>query len=116
MVNKRMITTLATGAILGVFCVIGANLRYGGELSNMYIFGFWFNRLLMGFVFGLLASPKSWRIRILRGISLGLLVSFAFYSSTEFLDLTGFAVGSIYGVIIESMVYLVENKYKYKAK
>jgi len=29
------------------------------------------------------------------------LISFAFYSATEFLDLTGFLVGAVYGIIIE---------------
>jgi hypothetical protein len=110
MVNKRMITALITGAILGIFCVIGAYIRYSGQLTNMYIFGFWFNRLLMGFVFGLLISPTTWKMRILRGISLGLLVSFAFYSATEFLDFTGFAIGALYGIIIESAIFIVEQK------
>lgn len=112
MISKRMIITLATGTILGVFCVIGANLRYGDSLSNTYIFGFWFNRLLMGFVFGLIMSPKTWTIRIIRGFALGMFISFAFYSATEFLDPVGFVAGAFYGVIIEATVYFIERKIK----
>lgn len=110
MISKRMITTLITGAILGIFCVIGANLRFGGELSSLYIFAFWFNRLLMGFVFGLFISDKNWKTRLLRGVLVGLFVSFAFYSATEFKDFTGFLVGGVYGVIIEFVAYKFDDK------
>jgi hypothetical protein len=40
----------------------------------------------------------------------GLFVSFAFYSATEFYDLLGFLVGAIYGLIIEFVLYKLENK------
>ena len=101
MIKRRMRVTLVSGAILGVFCVIGANIRSGGELSVLYLFSFWFNRLLMGFVFGLLIGEPNMKKALLRGAIVGLFVSFAFYSSTDFNDLTGFLVGAIYGVIIE---------------
>ena len=52
--NKRIIVTIITGAILGVFCIVGASLRTSGDISNIYLFAFWFNRLLMGVLFGLL--------------------------------------------------------------
>lgn len=111
MIKKRMIISLISGAILGIFCVIGANIRFGGELSDYYIFGFWFNRLLMGFVFGLFISNQNWKTRVLRGITIGLLVSFAFYSATEFLDPVGFAVGALYGVIIETVAYKLDTTF-----
>ncbi len=38
---------------------------------------------------------------LLRGALLGLLVSFAFYSSTEFNDPVSFVAGIFYGVILE---------------
>ena len=99
--NKRLIIGLSTGAILGVFCIIGANLRYGGELSNLYLFSFWFNRLIMGLVIGLLPVwEKPWKFS-LRGLLMGLFVSFAFYSATDFQDLTGFLAGGVYGIIME---------------
>lgn len=115
MFTKRMIITLITGGILGVFCIIGAKLRFSDELSNMYIFGFWFNRLFMGFVFGLLTKAKDLKTILLRGIIIGLWVSFAFYSASEFLDLTGFLVGALYGVIIESVSYLLDKKHNQSA-
>jgi hypothetical protein len=36
---------------------------------------------------------------------LGALVSFAFYSATEFLDLMGFMAGLVYGCIIEAALF-----------
>ena len=34
--KKRLIIATITGARLGVFCIIGANVRFGGALSNTY--------------------------------------------------------------------------------
>ena len=99
--NKRLLIAIITGAILGVFCVIGANVRYGGTLETSYIFSFWFNRFLMGVFFGLMPRENILWKRGVRGVLSGLFVGFAFYSSTEFLDLTGFLVSAVYGVIIE---------------
>ncbi len=98
---KRLIIGLIMGAILGVVCIVGANLRYGGTLSNAYLFSFWFNRVLIGLFIGLLVSIKNPLHLALRGVLVGLFISFAFYSATDFLDLTGFLVGAVYGVIIE---------------
>ncbi len=98
---KRLIIGLIMGAILGVICIIGANLRYDGSLSTGYLFAFWFNRVLIGLFIGLLVSIKKPLHLALRGAFVGLLISFAFYSATEFLDVTGFLVGAVYGVIIE---------------
>jgi hypothetical protein len=96
---------LFLGALLGIVCIIGAQLRMPNELSSAYLFSFWFNRLLMGLVIGLFSKPKSLSIAILRGVVLGAFVSFAFYSSTEFLDLTGFMAGVVYGIIIETVLF-----------
>lgn len=101
MQNKRLGYALIIGALLGVFCIIGANVRYSGTLENYYLFSFWFNRLLMGLVIGLLPTLKDIKLLLIRGVFIGLLISFAFYSSTNFLDLTGFLVGAVYGIIIE---------------
>jgi hypothetical protein len=99
--KKRLIIASITGAILGVFCIIGANARFGGTLSNMYLFWFWIDRLAMGIILGLLPSC-SHKVRLpIRGIVIGLLVSLVFYIATDFTDLTGFLVGGIYGIIIE---------------
>jgi hypothetical protein len=111
--NKRLIITLSTGAILGILCIIGAQNRFGGALTTSYMFGFWFNRLLMGLVFGLLPPLKNMKLLILRGTLLGLVVSFGFYSATEFMDLPGFLVGMVYGVIIELVAHKLSKKNYY---
>lgn len=103
--NKRIIISLITGSILGIVCIIGATLRYQDTVSTIYLFSFWFNRLLMGLVIGLADNDISFNKRIIRGVFLGLFVSFAFYSATDFYDLTGFLVGALYGVIIVVVNY-----------
>ena len=110
--SKRLIVTLITGALLGVVCIIGAQLRYDGVLKTSYLISFWFNRVLMGLVIGLISSNTSLLKRLLRGLIVGLLISFAFYSATEFMDLTGFLVGGVYGVIIEFVAYKVVKPLK----
>ena len=106
--NKRIIITIITGSILGVFCIIGAVSRTVDSLSTTYLFAFWFNRLLMGVLIGLLPINLSLSKRLVRGLILGLFVSFAFYVSTEFYDLVGFLAGGVYGVIIEFVAYKFE--------
>jgi hypothetical protein len=108
---NRLIYSLGFGAILGVVCIIGASLRMPNELSSAYLFGFWYNRLLMGLVIGLFTRPHAIKVAVLRGIILGGVVSFAFYSSTEFFDLTGFLAGIVYGIIIElALFFVIKNK------
>lgn len=108
---KRLGFGLALGALLGIVCIIGASMRMPGELSIAYLFGFWYNRLFMGLVIGLFATPKNIIVAIIRGILLGAFVSLAFYSSTELLDFIGFLAGIFYGIIIEiSLFILVRNK------
>lgn len=103
--KKRIIIGAITGAILGVFCIVGANVRFGATLSNSFLFWFWFNRLLMGVVFGIIpACTIMWRLPI-RGVIIGLFISLIFYVSSGFVDLTGFLVGAVYGVIIEFVLY-----------
>lgn len=101
MFTRRMLVCIITGAVLGVVCIIGAQLRSGFTHEANYLFSFWFNRLLMGIVIGLAWSKFNALQTLGRGATLGLLVSFAFYSSTGFKDLIGFAAGIVYGVIIE---------------
>ncbi|MBU1144037.1 MAG: hypothetical protein KKH92_10405 [Firmicutes bacterium] len=105
--SKRLIIGLTTGAILGVFCIIGAQVRFGATLSAAYLFSFWYNRVIMGLVIGLFASNYKLRVLLLRGAIVGALVSLAFYSATEFNDLVGFLAGIAYGVIIEFVLYKV---------
>ena len=98
--NKRIIVSLITGALLGVVCILGATLRYQENVSTIYLFAFWFNRLLMGLVIGLAINNFALPKKLIIGFVLGLVVSFAFYSATEFYDLIGFLIGGIYGLII----------------
>jgi len=100
-VIKKIALGLILGSVLGVICIVGANLRTAETLDSWYLFAFWFNRFLMGFVFAMLPTNISLLKKIFRGILVGLLVSFAFYSATNFNDLMGFIVGGLYGVIIE---------------
>ena len=105
MITKRMKLSLIAGAILGVVCIVGASIRSGFDLNASYLFAFWYNRLLMGFVIGLLDGKLGLPKVLYRGVGIGLLVSFAFYSSIGFGDPVGFLVGIIYGVIIEYVAF-----------
>jgi len=44
-----------------------------------------------------------------RGTLFGLIVSFAFYSSTGFTDVVSFLVGIVYGIIIEYIAFKYNN-------
>jgi len=101
MLTQRMKVSLITGAILGAVCIVGASIRSDFWLGATYLFAFWYNRLLMGFVIGLLDGKIGMPKVLYRGAFIGLIVSFAFYSSTGFGDPVGFIAGIIYGVIIE---------------
>jgi uncharacterized membrane protein (UPF0136 family) len=110
MINKkRLIVSLIAGAILGVVCIIGAQLRSGFEKEIGYLFAFWYNRLLMGLVIGLV-SAIPFKKALIRGFILGVMISFAFYSATEFNDLIGFVAGAFYGIIIEYVAYQFGHK------
>ena len=110
MFTRRMAVSLIAGAILGVVCIIGATVRAGGGLGAVYLFAFWYNRLLMGFVIGLLDGQKKLPYLLLRGAVIGLVVSFAFYSSIGFGDPVGFIAGIVYGVLIEGAAFWFARK------
>lgn len=105
MFTKRVAVSLIAGAILGVVCIIGATVRVGGGLGVVYLFAFWYNRLLLGFVIGMLDGQKGLPYLLVRGAVIGLIVSFAFYSSIGFNDPVGFIAGIIYGVLIEGAAF-----------
>ena len=100
-ITKRMLVCVAAGALLGVVCILGAQVRSGFTHEFSYLFSFWFNRFLMGIVIGFAPGTSTTFQAVGRGAVLGLLVSFAFYSSTGFSDGIGFGVGLVYGIIIE---------------
>lgn len=97
---KQYLRGLLIGALLGIVCIVGASLRSTEELSTLYLFSFWFNRVMMGFTFSLLPTVKTTLNKIFIGLSLGFLISFMFYSATDFKDLMGFLAGGVYGLIL----------------
>jgi len=105
MITKRMRVSLIAGAVLGVFCIIGALVRSGFQMETYLLFSLWYNRVLMGLLIGLpwtnIGMPKL----LIRGAVLGLIVSFAFYSSTGFTDVVSFMAGIVYGMIIEYVTF-----------
>jgi len=99
--KRRMITALIGGALLGLVCVVGAFARSGFTASPVFVFSLWYNRVIIGLAVGAPWPPTEKNKALLRGALLGLLVSFAFYSSTGFQDHISFVAGILYGVILE---------------
>ena len=98
---RRMKEALIGGALLGIVCVVGAYIRSGATASPVFVFSLWYNRVIIGLAVGAPWKETSKSKALLRGAILGLLVSFAFYSSTGFQDPISFVAGIVYGVILE---------------
>ena len=108
--TKRMKTALIGGALLGIVCVIGAYIRSGFTAEPDFVFSLWYNRVILGLAVG---APWVVTVRskaLLRGALLGILVSFAFYSSTGFQDPISFVAGLFYGVILEAWLSRSDKK------
>lgn len=99
--SKRMKVSLIGGALLGLLCVAGAYIRSGFTASPNFVFSLWYNRVVLGLVIGAPWKVKSRSKMLLRGAFLGLLISFAFYTTTGFQDPVSFVAGIVYGVILE---------------
>ena len=93
--NKRMRESLIGGALLGILCVIGAYVRSNFTASPDFVFALWYNRVIIGLVVGAPWAESDRKKVLMRGAILGLLVSFAFYSATNFQDPVSFAAGII---------------------
>ena len=106
--HKRVLIGIISGALLGVVCILGATLRSSETLVTNYLFAFWYNRVIIGLVVGLI-SRNALKLRIFHGAVFGTLVSFAFYSSTNYSDLMGFIAGIVYGVIIALVIYYFDK-------
>lgn len=106
--TKRLKESLIAGALLGIVCVIGAYLRSGASASPLFVFSLWYNRVIIGLAVGAPWGAASRAKALLRGGLLGLVVSFAFYSSTGFEDPISFVAGIVYGTLIE--VWLTRSK------
>lgn len=102
--KKRLITAILFGAILGVFCIIGASVRFQFERDMFYLSSLWYNRVIMGLIIGLTPKSGSNIATAFRGALLGTVVSFAFYLGTGMVDHTSFVAGIIYGVIIALII------------
>ena len=100
--NKRAVIGLLSGAVLGVFCILGLKFRMGDRVAGMFLFATWFNRLIMGMMIGFY-TPISNKIAnsAIRGGLLGLIISFSLYVATDFFDSVGFIAGIFYGIIID---------------
>ena len=104
MSNKRIITAILTGGILGVFCITGIIIRLGYCGNELFILSTWINRVIMGLLIGLAPYYKIKNNKtniILRGAFLGFIMSGSFYLATAFRDTTGFVAGIFYGIIID---------------
>ncbi|PKM64381.1 MAG: hypothetical protein CVU96_03140 [Firmicutes bacterium HGW-Firmicutes-20] len=100
--KRRMLESLMGGVLLGLVCVIGASVRSGFTASPVFVFSLWYNRVVLGLLIGAPWAKISRSKALLRGALFGLLVSFAFYSSTGFTDHISFLAGIVYGVILEA--------------
>jgi uncharacterized membrane protein len=93
---------LIGGALLGIVCVVGAFIRSGSNASHVFVFSLWYNRVIIGLAVGAPWKATERTKALLRGALMGLLVSFAFYSSTGFHDPISFVAGIVYGALIEA--------------
>lgn len=108
--EKRMKQSLIGGGLLGVLCVIGAYVRSGFTASPGFVFSLWYNRVIIGLVIGSPWSSKNRNESLVRGGILGLLVSFAFFTTTSFKDPVSFIAGIVYGVILEAILIRSEKQ------
>jgi len=97
------------GALLGIICVVGAYIRSGSTASPVFVFSLWYNRVIIGLAVGAPRNETSRSMALLRGALLGLMVSFAFYSSTGFQDPISFVAGIFYGAILEGWLSRSKN-------
>jgi len=102
MISKRLIIAILTGAILGIFCIVGISLRLGFVGNELFILATWVNRVVMGLVIGLVPHYKINTKNVLfRGALFGFIISGSFYLATSFKDTPGFIAGIVYGIIID---------------
>lgn len=106
--RKRVGISVLIGAILGIFCIIGVGTRLGFSENGWYLFGMWYNRVVMGLLIGFAGSwkileeeEKLLKNAIVRGIILGTIVTSAILFSTSFRDIPSWGAGIIYGIIID---------------
>jgi len=86
----------------------GAYVRSGFTASTNFVFSLWYNRVIIGLAVGAPWGKTEKSRALLRGAVLGLMVSFAFYSSTGFSDPVSFLAGAVYGVLLEAWLAKAE--------
>ncbi len=102
--KRRIFIALGSGAVLGIFCILGASVRLGWPGNQLLILSLWYNRLVMGLLIGLagdlvlIEGRANW---IMRGAFLGLVVSAAYFLTAGGGDWVSFLAGPVYGIIIE---------------
>jgi len=102
--QKRVVIAIITGAILGIFCIIGVGTRLGFAGNEMFLLATWYNRVIMGLVIGFAGSWQFFKGKnnpLARGLVLGFVISLALFLSTELRDPIGFGAGIVYGIIID---------------
>ncbi|GAG85512.1 unnamed protein product [marine sediment metagenome] len=123
---KRLGISTVTGAILGVFCILGAVQRIPGNFSaNLaYLMGIWSMRVILGIVIGLAGSIvivkgekwQPWVNAVIRGILFGLIFAIAILLIDPFKDYSTFAAGIAYGpvtdLITTFIIFLIHKKKK----
>lgn len=107
--NKRLKEGLIGGTLLGIVCVVGAYFRSGTSVSPTFVFSLWYNRVIIGLAVGAPWQETGRLKALLRGAILGLVVSFAFYSTSGFQDPVSFAAGIVYGAMIEGWFIFSEK-------
>lgn len=93
-----MIVSVATGALLGLVCIVGIGYRLGYSGNELFLLSAFLNRILMGFVIGVFGKTKN---PMRRGAVIGLLISGLWYVDTGLRDTPGFFAGIVYGMIID---------------
>jgi len=109
---RRVGISVASGAALGVLCIIGVGSRIGFTGNESYLIGMWYNRVVMGLLIGLspeiiIISGDEMKNAVIRGLLLGFFVTTAILLSTSFKDYPSYLAGLAYGIIID----VVATKY-----
>lgn len=106
--RRRIGIAVLLGAFLGVFCIVGVGARIGFSGNEWYLFGMWYNRVLMGVLIGFAGTWKiisgeenEYENAAIRGLVLGTFVTSAILLSMEFRDLPSWSAGIVYGVLID---------------
>ncbi|MFO7966649.1 MAG: hypothetical protein R6U44_03520, partial [Archaeoglobaceae archaeon] len=105
---KRLGISILLGAVLGILCIIGVGSRVGMTGNEWYLFGMWYNRVVMGVLIGFAGSwqlikggEKDLKNAGVRGLILGTIVTSAIFFSTGLKDVPAWFAGIAYGVIID---------------